>query len=200
MEGNLTPFVLLLALLTLQLCSADAFPSRSNTQYIRTSCSVTNYPRLCYNSLSIYAGKIKTNPKALAHTALNVTIAATQETSVIMRRLSKIHGLKPIESAAALDCMEEIGDAVDELQNSIDELSHVIRGSNFWLQMSDIQTWVSVALTDEDTCMDGFDEHNMSGRVENLVRRYIVNVAHLTCNALALINSYASASTEAFLP
>ncbi|KAM2938020.1 hypothetical protein FF1_037861 [Malus domestica] len=48
MEGNLTPFLLLLALLTLQLCSADASPSRSNTQYIRTSCSVTNYPRLCY--------------------------------------------------------------------------------------------------------------------------------------------------------
>ncbi|CAN6712657.1 unnamed protein product [Malus baccata var. baccata] len=189
MEGNLTPFVLLLALLTLQLCSADASPSRSNTQYIRTSCNVTNYPRLCYNSLSIYAGKIKTNRKALAHTALNVTIAATQETSVIMRRLLKIDGLKPIEAAAALDCMEEIGDAVDELQNSIDELSHVVRGSNFY-----------AALTDEDTCMDGFDEHNMSGRVENLVRRYIVNVAHLTCNALALINSYASASTEALLP
>lgn len=48
--------------------------------------------------------------------------------------------------------------------------------------------------------MDGFDEHNMSGRVESLARRYIVNVAHLTSNALALINSYASASTEALLP
>lgn len=206
MEGYLTPRVLL-SLLVLQLfnhinpCTAtDAFPSRStNTQYIKTSCSVTTYPRLCYHSLAIYAGKIKTNPKVLAHTALNVTLAATKDTSVIMRKLSKIRGLKPVETAAALDCVEEIGDAVDELQQSLYELGHVVRGSNFWHQMSDIQTWVSAALTDEHTCMDGFEERHMRGRVETVVRRYIVNVAHLTSNALALINSYASA-TKAALP
>ncbi|XP_068318826.1 21 kDa protein-like [Pyrus communis] len=201
MEGHhLIPLVVLLALLNLQLYSANELPSISNTQYIKRSCSVTTYPKLCYNSLSIYAGKIKTNPKVLAQTALNVTIAATQETYVTMKRLSKTHGLNPIEAAAALDCVEEIGDAVDEVQKSIDEFGHVARGSNFWVQMSDIQTWVSAALTDEDTCMDGFDEHHMSGRVESLVRRYIVNVAHLTSNALALINSYASASNEVLLP
>ncbi|KAI5328575.1 PREDICTED: 21 kDa [Prunus dulcis] len=200
MEGYLMP-ALLLALHILQLfnhinpCTATG---KTNTQYIKRSCSVTIYPRLCYHSLSIYAGKIKTDPKILAHTALNVTLAATQESSVIMRRLSEIHGLKPIETAAVLDCMEEIGDAIDELQQSLDELGHVVRGSNFWFQMSDIQTWVSAALTDEDTCMDGFEEHHLRGRVEAVVRRYTVNVAHLTSNALALINSYAS--SKAALP
>ncbi|CAN6723437.1 unnamed protein product [Malus baccata var. baccata] len=159
---HLIPLVLLLALLTLQLCSANELLSKSNTQYIKRSCSVTTYPKL----------------------------------------LSKTHGLNPIE-AAALDCVEDSGDAVDEVQKSIDELGHIARGSNFWVQMSDIQTWVSAALTYEDTssflsptssfnpnnaCMDAFDEHHMSGRVESLVPRYIVNVAHLTSNALALIN------------
>ncbi|CAB4310091.1 unnamed protein product [Prunus armeniaca] len=99
---------------------------------------------------------------------------------------------------SSADCMEEIGDAIDELQQSLDELGHVGRGSNFWFQMSDIQTWVSAALTDEDTCMDGFEEHHLRGRVEAVVRRYTVNVAHLTSNALALINSYAS--SKAALP
>ncbi|PQQ19900.1 21 kDa protein [Prunus yedoensis var. nudiflora] len=110
MEGYLMP-ALLLALHILQLfnhINPSTATGKTNTQYIKRSCSVTTYPRLCYHSLSIYAGKIKTNPKVLAHTALNVSLAATQE---------------PIETAAALDCMEEIGDAIDELQQSLDELA-----------------------------------------------------------------------------
>ncbi|KAK9927480.1 hypothetical protein M0R45_024661 [Rubus argutus] len=192
---------LMLALTILQLLvnhmnpctAAAASSSKANTEYIKTSCSVTLYPKLCYTSLSIYAGKIKTDPKVLAHTALNVSLLATQATSVVIRRCAKVRGLKPIETAAALDCVEEVGDAVDELRKSIDEWGHVVKGSrNFAFQMSDVQTWVSAALTDEDTCMDGFDDHKLTGRVETIVRREILKVAHLTSNALALINNYAS--------
>ncbi len=58
--------------------------------------------------------------------------------------------------------------------------------------MNDIQTWVSAALTDEDTCTDGFAENAMNGNVKTTVRARVVNMAHMTSNALALINSYAS--------
>lgn len=95
------------------------------------------------------------------------------------------------------DCIEVMGDSVDELQQSIGELGH-IRSSNFSLTMSDIQTWVSAALTDEDTCMDGFAGKAMNGYAKTMVRKRIVKIAHLTSNALALINNYAS--TESNLP
>lgn len=167
-------------------------PHKTDTKYIKTSCRVTTYPKLCYTSLSIFAGKIKSDPQLLAGAALNLSLAATRATSTVMNRLSKFHSLKPMVAAAVLDCVEEIDDSVDELQQSVTEMGHAGGDSDFGLLMNDIETWVSAALTDADTCMDGFDGHGMNGRVKNVVRRYIVKVAHLTSNALALINSYAS--------
>lgn len=84
-----------------------------------------------------------------------------------------------------------IDDSIDELQKSIGEIVR-IRRSNFVLIMSDLQTWVSAALTDEDTCMDGFSGRAMNGYAKMMVRKRIVKIAHLTSNALALINNYAS--------
>lgn len=86
------------------------------------------------------------------------------------------------------DCLEELSDSVDELRRSIGEMGH-IKASNFQLTMNDIQTWVSAALTDETTCSDGFVKNTANGKV---VRSRILKIAHLTSNALALLNGYAS--------
>ncbi len=98
-----------------------------------------------------------------------------------------------------LDCVEELSDSVDELQRSIVEMGSIIGGSNFEVQMNDILTWVSAALTDDDTCMDGFAGNAMNGNVKTIVRRHILKVAHLTSNALALIKNYAGAQTTPLL-
>ncbi|XP_057489388.1 21 kDa protein-like [Actinidia eriantha] len=108
-----------------------------------------------------------------------------------MVKLSQSHALSPREVAAMQDCVEEVGDSVDQLRRSLGEMNQ-IKGSNFVLMMSDIQTWVSAALTDVDTCSEGFSGNNMNGNMKNVVRGQIVNIAHLTSNALALVNSYAS--------
>ncbi|MBA0558794.1 hypothetical protein Golob_015796 [Gossypium lobatum] len=108
-----------------------------------------------------------------------------------MRKIARTHRLKPRVAAAMADCIEVIDDSIDELQKSIGEIVR-IRRSNFVLIMSDLQTWVSAALTDEDTCMDGFSGRAMNGYAKMMVRKRIVKIAHLTSNALALINNYAS--------
>ncbi|OAY59963.1 21 kDa protein-like [Manihot esculenta] len=185
------PFLVYVLIATLILQFSTLTNSSSATQYIRTSCSNTTYPRLCYHSLSIYASEIKTNPKSLANTALNITLRATKSTSRLMKKMSRIHGLNPREAAAVADCVEVVGDSVYELQRSIGEMGHA-RGSNFFQVMADVQTWVSAALTDDNTCMDEFAGDSMNGNVKALARRHLVKIAHLTSNALALINNYAS--------
>jgi len=85
------------------------------------------------------------------------------------------------------DCVEVLSDSADELRRSIDEMSR-LRASNFELTISDVQTWVSAALTDQNTCTDGFQEINAMENVKTVVRGRIVQVAQLTSNALALIN------------
>lgn len=118
-----------------------------------------------------------------------------------MKRLSKINGLKPREAAAIVDCVEVIGDSVYELKRSIGEMDNAT-SSDFSMVMSDIQTWVSAALTNDNTCMDGFAEEAINGNVKIIVGRHVVKIAHLTSNALALVNSYASSlqSKPTYIP
>ncbi|MBA0735892.1 hypothetical protein Gogos_019693 [Gossypium gossypioides] len=187
--------------LTSQIALTLAYPpflNDRNIEYIKSSCSTTTYPKLCYRCLSVYASSINTSPKLLVHTALNVTLRASKATSRLMVKISRFHGLEPRVAAAMADCIEVIGDSVDELQQSLGELGH-ISSSNISLTMSDVQTWVSAALTDEDTCMDGFAGNNMNGYAKTMARKRIIKVAHLTSNALALINNYAS-SQGYYLP
>ena len=166
-------------------------PPKTSTEFIRTSCRRTTYPDLCYSSLSRHASLIQTDPKLLTSAALNVTLDATRSTSATMVRLAKTHGMSPREVGAMKDCVEELGASVNELRKSIGEMKN-IRSSNFELTINDIQTWVSAAMTDETTCSDGFAGNVMNGNVKVAVRNQIVTIAHLTSNALALINKYAS--------
>ena len=109
----------------------------------------------------------------------------------MMSAMSKSYGgLKPREVAAMRDCVEELSDSVDELRKSIGEMSQ-LGVSNFGVTMSDVQTWVSAALTDDSTCTDGFEGIN-NGNLKSTVRSRIVHVAQLTSNALAFINQLAS--------
>ncbi|PKI65765.1 hypothetical protein CRG98_013837 [Punica granatum] len=109
-----------------------------------------------------------------------------------MVKLSKAQGLKPREVGAMKDCVEELGDAVYELRRSIAEMDAPLRSKTFELMISDVQTWVTAALTDETTCSDGFAGRMMNGKLKTIVRKHIKTVAHLTSNALALVNLYAS--------
>ncbi|KAH6755690.1 Plant invertase/pectin methylesterase inhibitor superfamily protein [Perilla frutescens var. hirtella] len=130
----------------------------TSTEFIKTSCSATTYPTLCYSSLSSQASAIKQNPKLLASAALTVSLKTAVSTSADMVKLSHTAGMTPREVSAMQDCVEELSDTVDQLRNSMAEMKQLKGGSNFALLINDVQTWVSAALTDEDTCMDGFEK------------------------------------------
>ncbi|KAM0042897.1 putative pectinesterase [Helianthus debilis subsp. tardiflorus] len=161
---------------------------KTHVEFIQTSCGLTTYPTLCFNSLSTQASTIQTSPKLLARTALSLTLNTTLTTSLSIFKMSKVHGMAPREVAAMKDCIELLSDSVHELQKSLEEMSRP--GSKVsGLVMSDIQTWVSSAMTHEDTCSEGFTDDS---KMKSVVKGKVTNVARLTSNALALINSYAS--------
>ncbi|WCJ36501.1 Plant invertase/pectin methylesterase inhibitor superfamily protein [Euphorbia peplus] len=193
---SLAKFLVILIAISFHLnfiAAARILNPKANTEFVRSSCSTTTYPELCYSSLSVHATKINASPKLLANAALNVTLLSAKSTSYTMLKLSKGHGMKPREVGAMQDCVEELADAVDELSKSIDEMSQAnSKGSNFGLMINDIQTWVSAALTDETTCSDGFSGQMMDGTLKSNIRGQIVDIAHMTSNALALVNHYAT--------
>lgn len=159
----------------------------SSTEFIKTSCRVTLYPDLCYNTLSSYASTIQTNPTELANAALSVSLNEAKSTSALVLKLSKGLELRPREASAMKDCVENTRDSVDELQQSLQAMKD-LKGPEFEFKINDLQTWVSAALTNEDTCMDNFEGNGMNGKVKDTIRGRIVRVSQLISNALALIN------------
>ncbi|KAK8690537.1 hypothetical protein V6N13_074070 [Hibiscus sabdariffa] len=164
---------------------------KSSTQFIKTSCSSTRYPDLCCATLLSQASTIQTSPRLIVHAALNVALSNAKTTTASMVKLSKTQGLQPKQTSAMQDCLEVLSDTEDELTKSIGEMDK-INSSNAGLTINNIQTWVSAALTDEDTCSDVFEGKSISSNAKTSVKSQLLTVAHLTSNALALINDYAS--------
>ncbi|OAY26997.1 pectinesterase inhibitor 3 [Manihot esculenta] len=179
------PFFSLLLFIFLSFTPSSAAPNFSqNAQQdlVRSSCLHASYPTLCIHTLSSYSGPANT-PRDLAQAAVKVSLARASKAS---KYLSSLSGLKAKRERVALsDCVEQISDAVEELSSTLDELKH-LRSETFRWQMSNAETWVSAALTNEDTCLDGFE--GVESKVKSDVKRKIRNMARVTSNALYMIN------------
>ncbi|PIN20063.1 Pectinesterase [Handroanthus impetiginosus] len=171
-------FILLLSPMLSTSHSANA----AKQDLVRQSCVHATYPKVCLRTLSSYGGAARTT-RDLAQVAVRVSLAHVREVSDF---LSQLKGSGRREQGALNDCVAQMGDTVEELRKTLTALQHLQRGADFRWQMSNAETWVSAALTNEDTCLDGFKEIN--GKVRSDVRRKITNVARITSNALYLIN------------
>lgn len=83
------------------------------------------------------------------------------------------------------DCLELLEDSVDHIANS---LTSVGRNTN---KREDVLTWLSAALTNQDTCMDGFE--GVTGTVKDRMVTNLRDVSELVSNSLAL---YAVSSND----
>ncbi|KAK2664795.1 hypothetical protein Ddye_003369 [Dipteronia dyeriana] len=165
------------------------------TDFIKTSCKATRYPALCVECLSGYSRAIRQSDHQLAITALSVSLNRAKSAAAFVGKLTKVKGIKRREYQAVKDCIETMGDSVDRLGQSVRELGQLGRrsvGQDFIWHMSNVQTWVSAALTDQTTCLDGFAGRYMNGNVKNAIRRRVTHVSQVTSNALALVNRFAA--------
>ncbi|KAG7014820.1 hypothetical protein SDJN02_22449, partial [Cucurbita argyrosperma subsp. argyrosperma] len=184
--------LLLLSILTIA-ATTSAARNGGASNFIKSKCSAATYPDLCVQSLSTFASTIQQNPRQLVQTALVVSLSRAQSTRSFVWKMTKFSGLKKREYAALRDCMEEVGDTVDRLSKSVEELKRVSgsKQKDFQWHMSNVETWVSAAMTDENTCSDGFAGSALNGRIKSSIRARIVDVSRVISNALSLINKYA---------
>ncbi|KAK3034530.1 hypothetical protein RJ639_032519 [Escallonia herrerae] len=178
------PFSLLLLALLLSLDLSPSAAAKNPTSpgdLVRSSCVHASYPTICLRTLSTYAGPAQT-PAELAQAAVRVSLSRANKASGF---LTTLRTSSKREAGVLSDCLSQMSDSVDELGRTLSELKHLRSGTFRW-QMSNVETWVSAALTNEDTCLDGFKE--VDGKVRSDVKRKITNVAKVTSNALYLIN------------
>ncbi|KAF8044275.1 hypothetical protein BT93_A2309 [Corymbia citriodora subsp. variegata] len=173
--------------------SSSSSSNNKDSNFVKTSCSTTTYPKLCKKRLSSYASVVRSNPWKLCNCALSVSIQAARNASSLVATLSKQRSLTKAEAGIVKDCIENLGDTIDELKQSIKAMAQIGGSSSakndVEFQMANVKTWVSAAITDENTCTDGFAGRKVSAAVKSQIRSSIVDVARTTSNALSLINS-----------
>ncbi|KAG8074654.1 hypothetical protein GUJ93_ZPchr0006g41292 [Zizania palustris] len=181
----------LLAALLLAFAAAAATASPVNgapaaSDFIRKSCRATQYPSVCMQSLASYGKPPPRSPRELAHAALSVSADKARSASAYVGQLcgpGRVSG--PVR-----DCLENMGDSVEHLRDAAQELGGNMgrAGSpGFKWHLSNVQTWCSAALTDENTCLDGLSRGVDAG-TRSAIRGKVVEVAQVTSNALALVN------------
>lgn len=180
------------------LVSARPKPSRTQS-YIESSCKKTRFRSLCIHCLSSYA-KSKANltiesPQQLAKIALSVSLYRATQTKIYMRKVAReLRRIKAKEYRVVQDCLDEINDSVTQLSESTRELQsmeHQTVTDDFLWHVSNVETWVSAALTDATTCADQFPGRRMS-KLRATIKGKVLNVAQVTSNALALFHHYAA--------
>ncbi|TKY55410.1 21 kDa protein [Spatholobus suberectus] len=205
MAARLVALSLVLNLILLHMSgaaeSAVAKPPIPNptTDFIKSSCESTSYPVACVQSLSRYANAIGQRERQLAITALSVSVSRTRSCALFVKEMGPVKGMKPIEHNAVRECIEFMDDSVDRLSQSIRELGLLgkAEGNDFAWHMSNVQTWVSAAMTNQKTCLDGFDGPHVDANLKAAIRPRVVDVSQITSNALSLVNRFASKNRTA---
>ncbi|KAJ0246403.1 PMEI domain-containing protein [Hirschfeldia incana] len=186
MSSSIT-FSFLLCLLS--LTSTSSLQSKRNS-YVQNACSVTHYTDLCVQTLAPFSSVAKNSPSKWARAGVSVAISDNKD---VLRSLLKMRrsGFGRRDRVALSDCRELLQDSLDNLHKSLAVL-RTLRASEFQEQMSDLATWLSTALTDKDTCLDGFEKASMKSAMVRMIRRKVTTSMYMSTISLALLNKLAA--------
>lgn len=167
----------------------------SENDYVHDACSVTRYRALCIRSLASFSNTARRSPSRWARAGVSVTITEAKSVAHYLTSL-RTNQTRRRNRVALSDCVDCFQDTLDNLYTSLFVLRK-LSSTEFGSQLGDVTTWVSAALTDEDTCLDGFDENNENkGKRVRSIRKRVSRVTCLTSNALALVNKLATTGPE----
>ncbi|KAJ1255773.1 hypothetical protein BS78_K162200 [Paspalum vaginatum] len=120
---------------------------------VKAFCQPTDYQQTCEAELGAAAGNAS-SPTELAKAIFAVT------SEKIHKAISESATLEELKndqrtSGALNNCKEMLEYAIDDLKSSFDKLGG-FEMTNFRKAVDDLKTWLSAALTYQDTCLDGF--------------------------------------------
>nr|DAD49198.1 TPA_asm: hypothetical protein HUJ06_019135 [Nelumbo nucifera] len=169
-------------------------PSSSETsvaQSIKAVCSVTQYPNSCFSSLSSLAAQKTTDPEELFKLSLQVALTELSKLASLPTKLiPKVNG-DPLLVLTLRDCQTQFEDAIDQLNMSISSMQ-VSQGEKLLSasKISDLRTWLSAAITNEQSCLDGLQELNSTTAANVLeeLRVAMKNSTEFTSNSLAIVS------------
>ncbi|KAI3920685.1 hypothetical protein MKW92_021046 [Papaver armeniacum] len=164
------------------------------SQSIKAVCSVTQYPDSCFASISsMYNGSSNNpvDPKELFLLSLKSAVKELSGLTSLPDDIisGKINGVDRRVENALLDCKSLFDDAIDELNSSISSITNGGHDQDLLStgKIENIKTWLSSAITDQETCLDGLTEMNTSTPIHDRVESAMKNSTEFTSNSLAIV-------------
>ncbi|KAL2318137.1 hypothetical protein Fmac_032013 [Flemingia macrophylla] len=166
--------------------------ARKPTQAISRTCSKTRFPTLCINSLLDFPGSTTASEEDLVHISVNMTLRHVSHAFFASTGLSYAATESKVSSAYD-DCLELIEESMDALSRSFDSIlspsgisdTGVAAGST-----EDVMTWLSAALTNQDTCAEGLE--GTSGSLKEQMVDNLKDLSELVSNSLAIYSASGS--------
>ncbi|XP_050387779.1 probable pectinesterase/pectinesterase inhibitor 34 [Argentina anserina] len=167
--------------------SSASLLHRKPTQAISDACSKTRFPSLCVNSLLDFPGSLNATESDLVHISFNMTLQHLNKALYLSSGLSYLQ-MDPRAKFAYQDCLELLDDSVDALTRALTTVAPGRDGSAGSNQ--DVLTWLSSALTNQDTCGEGLAD--VSGAVKQELGQKLKDLSELVSNCLAIFTATSS--------
>nr|GLL38889.1 probable pectinesterase/pectinesterase inhibitor 61 [Ipomoea trifida] len=158
--------------------SGDRITAKPSQAMART-CGKTLYPSLCLSSLLDFPGALSASDGDLVHISVNVTLQRVGKALYTVTDYNNLQ-MSTIVRSAYDDCLELLEDSMDLLDRSLSSILSGAAGAN----AQDVMTWLSAALTNQDTCTEGFSDAN--GPVKDQVAQRLKDLSELVSNSLAI--------------
>ncbi|KAL8192711.1 hypothetical protein R6Q57_027159 [Mikania cordata] len=162
------------------------------TQAMSRVCSRTRYQNLCLKSLLNFPGSSAASDKDMIHISVNMTLQRMGRALYTSAEISHLQMDTRVRSAYE-DCLELLEDSVDQLSRSLFSVAPSTGSRKKGQRVGstqDVMTWLSAALTNQDTCTDGLSEVE-DGLVKRQMDEKLKDLSKLVSNCLAI---YAAAS------
>ncbi|KAL6127572.1 hypothetical protein ACLB2K_070937 [Fragaria x ananassa] len=166
--------------------SSASLLHRKPTQAISNACSKTRFPSLCVDSLLDFPGSLNASESDLVHISFNMTLQHLNKALYLSSGLSYLQ-MDPRAKSTFQDCLELLDDSVDSLTRA---LTTVAPGRDSAGSTQDVLTWLSSALTNQDTCGEGLAD--VSGAVKEELGQKLKDLSELVSNCLAIFTATSS--------
>ncbi|KAG6428807.1 hypothetical protein SASPL_106844 [Salvia splendens] len=152
---------------------------------LKSLCSATEYPESCVTSLR---SSNSSDPQTIFRYSLSVAAEALAKASDFATEYVRKHESLGASARQALQvCSAVLGDAADSLSETIDS-AHTSDGKQLLSVSDNLRTWLSAAITDQDTCLDALDEAGANATaVRDDVRKLLANSTEFASNSLAIV-------------
>lgn len=183
----LNSLLILFLLPTLQVLSQATSPKEQTLDIQSLLPQVCNHIEDQSSCLLNVQAELNNAGPANSNSVLSAALQATlNEARAAVESISRFTALSVSyrEQVAIEDCKELLDYSISEIAWSMGEMKRIQAGSKNSHYGGNLKAWLSAALSNQDTCLEGFE--GTDGRLENFVRGSLKQVTQLIGNVLTM--------------